>query len=105
MAEYCVYKMATAVNVALHRRRRLDPITRGLQMCAVLLDVDHVMNVEFWSQNISLMLRSAASCWCCCSSTSWRSPTTRRPRPDDTHSIAKARAFFHYLSVEVLCLW
>ena len=57
MVCYCVYKMVmSSVNVVFHRRRTLDPITRSFLILAVFLDIDHIVNVELWSQQISFVL-------------------------------------------------
>eukprot|EP01084_Bolivina_argentea_P209038 356171_1 len=57
MVCYCVYKMVTSsINVIFHRKRNLDPITRGFLLLAVVLDIDHIVNVEFWSQQLSFVM-------------------------------------------------
>ena len=63
MVCYCCYKMFMAtINVIFHRKRRLDPITRGFLILAVFLDIDHIVNVEFWSQQISFIMIGAIVC-------------------------------------------
>ena len=63
MVCYCVYKMVmSSINVIFHRKRRLDPITRGFLILAVFLDIDHIVNVEFWSQQISFVMIGAIVC-------------------------------------------
>jgi len=63
MVAYCVYKMVmSTVNVVFHRRRTLDPITRSFLILAVFLDIDHIVNVEFWSQQISFIMIGAIVC-------------------------------------------
>eukprot|EP01084_Bolivina_argentea_P170833 295997_1 len=63
MVCYCIYKMImSSINVIFDRKRNLDPITRGFLILAVFLDINHIVNVEFWSQQISFIMIGAIIC-------------------------------------------
>ena len=50
MVCYCVYKMI------------MSSITQGFLILAVFLDIDHIVNVEFWSQQTSFIMIEAIVC-------------------------------------------
>jgi len=52
---YCIWKIfICTVNIVLDRVGRVDPVTRGLEICVHWIGLD--VDVQFWSQHVSFIL-------------------------------------------------
>eukprot|EP00164_Ancoracysta_twista_P005128 GFYU01006992.1.p1 GENE.GFYU01006992.1~~GFYU01006992.1.p1 ORF type:complete len:461 (-),score=48.59 GFYU01006992.1:39-1421(-) len=52
---YCVYKMfMSTINIIFNRISRVDPITRGIEICLTWLHLQ--IDIKFWSHHVSLIL-------------------------------------------------